>query len=66
MAGHRVYTAIVTAVRDGRLREPFSKEAFKRACPGFGRGVNTGLEFDKNAGLNLTLFTVRLALLSGC
>jgi hypothetical protein len=36
---HRVYGAIVAAVRSGRLTEPFSKADFKRVCPGFGAGT---------------------------
>jgi hypothetical protein len=39
MARHRVYLAIVSAVRAGRLQEPFSSEDFQRACPGFGEGT---------------------------
>lgn len=36
---HKVYKAIVEAIKAGRLREPFSKEDFKRECPGFGYGT---------------------------
>jgi hypothetical protein len=32
---HKVYMSIVEAVRDGRLKEPFSTEDFRTACPGF-------------------------------
>jgi hypothetical protein len=32
---HRVYRAIVAAVKEGRLKEPFSKDNFRRECPGF-------------------------------
>ncbi len=39
MAGHRVYSAIVSAVRSGRLVEPFRQADFRRACPGFGEGT---------------------------
>lgn len=39
MARHRVYSAIVSAVRSGRLVEPFSCADFRRACPGFGEGT---------------------------
>jgi hypothetical protein len=39
---HMVYGAIVAAVKSGRLREPFSKEDFRAACPGPGLdgGIN--------------------------
>lgn len=36
---HRVYTAIILAVRQGRLAEPFTSADFQLACPGFGRGT---------------------------
>lgn len=39
MADHKVYKAIVQAVKNGRLKEPFSQEDFRRACPGFGEGT---------------------------
>lgn len=39
MAGHRVYSATVAAVRAGRLTEPFSQRDFRRACPGFAEGT---------------------------
>ena len=34
-AEHTVYKSIIGAVENGYLKEPFSKEAFKDACPGF-------------------------------
>ena len=39
MTRHRVYHAIVKAVKQGNLREPFGVDDFRRACPGFGRGT---------------------------
>lgn len=36
---HLVYSAIVKAVRSGRLPEPFTKEDFRKACPGLGVGT---------------------------
>lgn len=39
MAEHRIYASIVAAVRAGKLREPFSNDDFRRACPGFGEGT---------------------------
>jgi len=35
---HGVYTSIVQAVRQGRLKEPFTKRDFRNACPGWGGG----------------------------
>lgn len=35
MAGHRVYQAIVKAVREGQLAEPFTPKDVRRTCPGF-------------------------------
>ena len=39
MASHAVYAAIVSAVRSGKLQEPFSQAGFRRACPGLGEGT---------------------------
>ena len=36
---HRVYTAIVNAVKSSRLTEPFSQADFRAACPGLGGGT---------------------------
>jgi hypothetical protein len=36
---HKVYTAIVAALRAGRLNEPFSQQDFRSACPGLGGGT---------------------------
>jgi hypothetical protein len=36
---HMVYESIVTAVKSGRLREPFSKEEFRVAFPNLGGGT---------------------------
>jgi len=38
MAG-RIVQSIESAVRAGRLRQPFSNKDFEAACPGFGRGT---------------------------
>ena len=34
-----MYSAIVKAVKAGRLIEPFSNNDFRRACPGLGEGT---------------------------
>jgi hypothetical protein len=39
MANHKVYSAIVQAVKSGKLDEPFSQDDFRRACPGLGKGT---------------------------
>ncbi|MBD3296315.1 MAG: hypothetical protein GF392_02990 [Candidatus Omnitrophica bacterium] len=39
MTGKKVYSEIVCAVRDGRLKEPFDEAAFRKACPGLGEGT---------------------------
>ncbi len=39
MASHKVYTYIVNAVKCGRLKEPFTKDDFRKVCPEFGRGT---------------------------
>jgi hypothetical protein len=39
MAGHKVYAAIVDAVRSGKLVEPFDQDGFRKTCPGFGEGT---------------------------
>lgn len=36
---HKVYRAIVEAVRSGSLREPFSQSDFRLACRGLGQGT---------------------------
>src|SRR5690349_8507823 len=39
MAAHRVYEALVKAVEEGRLVEPFGRDDFRRACLGLGEGT---------------------------
>ena len=60
---HGVYTSIVQAVRQGRLKEPFTKRDFRNACPGWGEGTYNAF-LDKhtvgNPGGNSELF-IRVA-----
>jgi hypothetical protein len=59
VAGHRVYSAIVAAVRSGTLTEPFGKADFRRACPGFGDGTYEAFLYKHrlgNPGDNSELF----------
>ena len=39
MARHSTYKAIVKAVMDGKLEEPFSNHDFREVCPQFGEGT---------------------------
>jgi hypothetical protein len=48
MANHQVYGAIVKAVNVGTLVEPFTKDRFREACPGFGNGTYNAF-LDKHA-----------------
>jgi len=50
MAKHRVYRAIAEAVKDGKLKEPFSKEDFRSACPDFGEGTYTAFLYKHREG----------------
>lgn len=56
---HKVYSAIVTAIKNGTLQEPFTKSDFRKACPGFGDGTYNAF-LDKhskgNPGGNSELF----------
>jgi hypothetical protein len=36
---HKVYSCIVRAVKAGRLREPFTNDDFRKACPRLGEGT---------------------------
>ncbi len=37
--GHKVYAAIIAAIKKGRLRQPFSSNDFRTACPTFADGT---------------------------
>ena len=39
MANHKVYSALVQAVKSGQLKEPFGQDEFRHACPGLGEGT---------------------------
>jgi hypothetical protein len=56
---HMVYRAIVTALRIGKLKEPFSITDFKKACPGLGGGTYQAFLYkhrEGNPGGNSELF----------
>ena len=56
---HKVYNAIVSAIKNGSPKEPFDKKDFESACPGFGDGTYNAF-LDKhskgNPGGNSELF----------
>jgi len=39
MIKNKVYPRVIEAFKNGRLQEPFTKDDFIKACPGFGRGT---------------------------
>jgi len=47
---HRVYRDIVTAVRSGRLIEPFSVNDFRNACPGWAEGTYNAFLYKHRKG----------------
>ena len=56
---HMVYRAIVTAIKKGKLKEPFSNADFKKACHGLGKGTYQAFLYkhrDGNPGGNSELF----------
>lgn len=56
---HKIYSAIVSAVKSGTLLEPFSKDDFRRTCPGLGHGTYNaflGKHSKGNPGGNSELF----------
>lgn len=48
MGGHKVYRSIVEAVKERRLKEPFTKHDFRLACSGLGEGTYNAF-LDKHA-----------------
>jgi hypothetical protein len=58
---HTIYEAIVTAVNSGRLQEPFTRQDFRAACPGFGGGTYQAFLWKhrkENPGGNSELFSL--------
>ncbi len=39
MASHKVYASIVRVIKNGKLKEPFTNDDFKKACLGFAKGT---------------------------
>lgn len=55
----KVYKLIVKAVKDGKLKEPFTSHDFRKACPDLGRGTYNAFLWKhrlKNPGDNTELF----------
>jgi len=50
MSKHIVYTAIVEAVINERLIEPFGNREFRRACPGLGEGTYNSFLYKHRVG----------------
>lgn len=50
MANHKVYSAIVQAVKKGVLNEPFTQDDFRRACPGLGEGTYNAFLYKHRKG----------------
>lgn len=56
---HRVYTAIIKAIKDRRMTEPFSTKDFELCCPGFEKGTYNAFLYKhtkNNPGGNSELF----------
>ncbi len=56
---HRVYQAIITAIKSGNLAEPFTSQDFQNSCPGFRNGTYNTFLFKhrcNNPGGNSELF----------
>ena len=47
---HKVYEAIVKAIRTGRLAEPFTVGNFRSSCPGLGNGTYNAFLYKHAAG----------------
>ena len=59
MPKHKVYRAIVDAVKQGRLHEPFGESQFRVTYPGFGEGTYKTFLYkhrNGNPGKNSELF----------
>lgn len=61
MAFHEVYRALVLAVQNGTLKEPFSSADFQKACPGFGTGTYRAFLWKHSAGGNDTTLLEKVA-----
>jgi len=51
---HTVYRAIIRAVKEGKLKEPFGNSEFRESCPGFGGGTYNAFLYKHQKGNNTT------------
>jgi len=59
MTGHKVYASIVAAVKQNKLKEPFTSDEFRIVCKGFGEGTYNAFLYKHrkgNPGENSELF----------
>lgn len=47
---HKVYKAIITAIKSGELIEPFSNKDFMAKCTGFGKGTYNAFLYKHSKG----------------
>ena len=47
---HKVYKAIVEAIRSASLKEPFAQGDFREQCPGFGQGTYNAFLYKHRVG----------------
>lgn len=47
---HKVYKAIIEAIRYGRLREPFTPNDFREECPDLGQGTYNAFLYKHRVG----------------
>jgi hypothetical protein len=47
---HKVYEAIVKAIKAGNLAEPFTMQDFQMACPGLGNGAYNAFLYKHSKG----------------
>lgn len=50
MTNHKVYSAIIQAVKSGQLKEPFDLDAFCRACSNLGEGTYNAFLYKHRKG----------------
>jgi hypothetical protein len=47
---HKVYEAIVKAIKTGKLTEPFTMQDFQMSCPGLGNGTYNAFLYKHSKG----------------
>jgi hypothetical protein len=51
---HKVYESIVTAIKSGKMAEPFTRQDFEMSCPGFGNGTYNAFLYKHVRGNNIS------------